>query len=554
MALYALGKVAAIAAIKAAVTARTSTLSDGSKMIDEGSLKQWLADQGNAVIASDVLAANQSAAVGVLNTIDANPDCEALVNFVERSNWETRSDWPTSQSLSQGQGLVSSVYQTIIDMENAVKGIEQAYEGIYGQIETVINKTADAIGLSAKLPPTAQRTLETRYLVYTYITDLRNGTRGESAPSPVSLPITCSANALETVTIGAEPVGRNIAGWRVYRSNTSTQGAEFQLEGEFDIVNKSVTFSQPASNLGEVCPTTLWIEPPANLRGLVNMPNGIMAGFFDNTVCFSEPFVPYAWPLGYQLTVPHPIVALGTFGQTLVVMHQGGVDYISGSDSASMSIQKDVSKQACVSFKSVVSVEGGVMYSSPDGLCLATGQGVDLITKNSFMRPEWQTINPASIIGGYAEQTYFGGWKNAFSGGVFMLHLPTMKLTTIDVSGVGSAVFSDTATDTLYLVQGTSVLALFKGADRRVGTWRSKIAVMPKHLSYAWLTVESDFEHPITVHWFIDGVLVYTIPITSRTPVRLPARRGLEHEIEVTTKARWNCITLASSTQELQAI
>ena len=550
MALYSMGKPAAIAAIKAAVAFRTSVLTDGSRLLDVASLKQWLAQQGNDIITNDVLPVNLEAAQGALSTIDANPDCDSLAAFIVRANWESRPDWPTRLPLSQGQGLVSSVYKTLVDMENAVKEIQRCYEGVFGQIEAIVNKSAEEMGLDAKLPPTTERFVEARYIIYTYVTD-----RGEeSAPSPVSDAVLCDQNDKARIVIAPEPLDRYITKWRSYRTNVGTQGAEFQLEGEYPIATRTIDVEKPSSDLGEICPTFLWEQPPDKLRGLVNLTNGIMAGFIDNTVCFCEPFVPYAWPVSYQMTVPHPIVALSTFGQTLVVMHQGGVDYISGSDAASMSIQKDVSKQACVSPRSVALVEGGVMYASPDGLCLASGQGVDLITKNSLMRQEWQDIAPSSIIGGYAEQTYFGGWNKGANNGVFMLHLPTMKITTIDLTG--SAVFSDTKTDTLYLAQGTNVVALFNGVGRRMGTWRSKVAVLPKHAGFAWLTVESEFEFPVTVNWYVDGALFYTTvpPITSRTPVRLPAVRGLEHEIEVVTQARWNSLTMASSTQELQAV
>ena len=548
MGLYALGRTSAITTIKAAVAARTTTLADGSRMLDAASLKQWLGEQANIIIASDVLAVNQSAARGALNTLDANPDCDSLADFIGRSNWESRPDWPASLQLSQGQGLVSSVYKNIVDMENAVKEIEQVYTRVYEQVEATVNTTAEKLGLDSKLPPTVERIIDTRYVVFTYVTN-----RGEeSAPSPVSDAMTCDQNDSTQLVIGAEPAGRSINRWRSYRSNVGTQGADFQFEGEYPIANKTQTVAVPSSQLGEICPTTLWAEPPVKMRGLVNMPNGILTGFFDNTVCFCEPFKPYAWPVAYQLTVPYPITALGTFGQTLVVMHQGGVDYISGSDSASMSIQKDVSKQACVSTRSVALVEGGVVYASPEGLCLASGQGVDLVTKNNFMRQDWMGINPASIIGGYTEQTYFAGWNSGANTGVFMFHLPTMKITTINLAG--SAVFVDRKTDTLYMSQGTSVVALFQGTDRRIGTWRSKIAVMPKQTSYAWLTMESNFEFPIAVKWYVDGALRYTANLTSRGPVRLPAFRGLEHEVEVTTKARWNSLTMASSTQELQGV
>lgn len=548
MALFALGRTAGIASIKAAIAARTTTLADGSRLLDTASLKQWIAEQGNDILASDVVPANQVAARGVLATINVTPECDSLAGFIARSQWEGRPDWPTSLQRSQGLGFTASVSKNIIDMENTVKAIEQVYEGVYGQIEATMNAAADALGLDLKMPPTIAVFNDTRYVVCTYVTD-----RGEeSAPSPVSTAVVCDQNDNQQLVIGAEPAGRNITAWRSYRTNVGTQGADFQLEGEYPIATKTATVTKPNSELSEICPTTLWAEPPANLRGLVNMPNGVMAGFFDNTICFCEPFVPYAWPVAYQLTVPYPVVALGVFGQTLVVLHQGGVDYISGSDSASMSVQKDVSKQACLSKTSVALVEGGVAYVSSQGVCIAAGQGVELVTKGIYLRQDWEALNPASMIGGYAEQTYFCGWSNGIANGVLMLHLPTQKLTTIDITC--SAVFTDSKTDTIYLAQGTNVVKLFGGSDRRTGTWRSKVFVNPQHTPFAWLTIESAFEHPITVQWYGDGVLRYTVVLNNRLPVRLPAGRYLENEVEVITKARWNSLTMASTTQELQAV
>jgi hypothetical protein len=56
------------------------------------------------------------------------------------------------------------------------------------------------------------------------------------------------------------------------------------------------------------------------------------------------------------------------------------------------------------------------------------------------------------------------------------------------------------------------------------------------------------------VRWYGDGVLRHTATISSIDPVRLPAGRWLEHEIEIESASRVTKVLLASSTQELQGV
>lgn len=548
MGLYAIGKPAAIATITAAVNARITSLADGSLSLDLAGLSQWIGEQGNLIISSDVLPANQEAAKGVLSSINAQPDIRALAAYISADNWKNRSDWPTSSSVSSGRGFVASITGIMQSMEQQALAIEALYEAYRDTAAATINDVSDELALDARLPPTEDRIIDSRFYVYTYVNDWDE----ESAPSPVSDMVECDQNDRVDLAVLAAPAGRNITKRRFYRSNVGTQGAAFQYLSEEAVTVMAGTDIALSSQLQEVIPSLTWLEPPANLRGLAGMANGGMAGFFDNTVCFCESYHPYAWPIEYQLTVHAPIVALGVFGQTLVVAHHAGVDYISGADSASMSMQKDVSKQACAASRSMVSVEGGVVYASPDGLCLATGAGVQLITANHFTHEDWQALKPGSIVGAYHELTYYFMWANGAASGCYALHLETGKLTTLDLTG--STFYADTLTDRLYTAQGANVVALFAGATYRTGKWRSKIAVLPSYATFAWLSVESDFAYPVTVKWYGDGVLRHTAVVTSRKPVRLPAGRYLEHEIEVTSQGRWNALALASSTAELQAI
>lgn len=556
-------KTNAINQIKAAINARISTQPDGSKVLDWPGLQEWLSQQAALVLSQDVLPANLAAAKGVLAAIDTNPDSQRLAAFIGRGNWENRSDWPSPLLISNGQAFVAAAHQAKSDLDRFAWEIENHYTQAEAALPDTLRDLFVELGVESRVPAALQRLIDTRFYVYTYVTDWGE----ESAPSPVTdvLELDQDDSVLITRT-DTVPPGKNIVGWRLYRSNVGSQQAAFQLiaptsgagvvltDGAFDyfsIATTTFTDNLKSTELQEVCPSTTWLEPPSKLRGLVGMPNGVMAGFFDNTVCFCEPFYPYAWPAEYQMTTEHPVVALGSFGQVLVVGHHGGVDYISGADSASMAMQKGVSLQACASARSMVSVEGAVIYASPDGLCLAGPNGVQLITANHFTREDWQALKPDSMVGAYHEMTYYFLWNNGVESGCYALHLETGKLTALNLTG--SAFYTDTLTDRLYVAQGTNIVALFSGATYRTGKWKSKLAVMPKQTGFAWLTVESDFaQGPVTVKWYGDGALVHTATVVSRAPVRLPPGQYLEHEIEVTSASRWNSLTLASSGDELR--
>ena len=149
-----------------------------------------------------------------------------------------------------------------------------------------------------------------------------------------------------------------------------------------------------------------WAQPPAGLLGLRGLPNGIMAGFFGKTLCFCEPFAPFAWPVEYQLTLEFNIVGIGVFGQTAVVLTEGNPYFVSGADSASMSAQKLESPQACIAKRTIASVEGGVIFASPDGLCLAGPNGVSVISQTAFSRADWQAQVTSTAFGAFHDGVY----------------------------------------------------------------------------------------------------------------------------------------------------
>lgn len=255
-------------------------------------------------------------------------------------------------------------------------------------------------------PATVQRT-ETRSYIYTYVTDWGE----ESAPSPPSPLITMDANDTFTVNITPPSFGApygTVVKWRLYRSTSSNVGASFNYVTEVDIDTLTFDDGLLAEELQEPCQTATWIEPPADLVGLVALPNGMLAGFRDGTniLCLCEPFHPYAWPEEYQHAVDFNIVALGVFGQTCVLLTEGSPIYGSGADSASFSTQKTESPQSCVSKRSAVSTEGGVLWASPDGICVADASGVKCLTLEHYTKEDWQALGLENSFAAVTEGRY----------------------------------------------------------------------------------------------------------------------------------------------------
>ena len=406
------------------------------------------------------------------------------------------------------------------------------------------------------------RIIDTRFYVATYVTDWG----WESAPSPVSEMLEIDQNDSVTVTVAAPPAGRNITHWRLYRSNVGSQSATFQFVDEMLATTLSYHDELKGEQLGEPCPTLTWAEPPyradsaspatvkpplgidPHLKGAVGMPNGIIAAFIDNFVAFCHPYHPYAWPVEYQVTTEFPIVGLGVFGQTLFVGTMGNPYLISGADSASMSALKLDSEHSCVSRRSIVSVGNGVIYASPDGLCLAGPSGVQLLTGDLFSREDWQALQPETVIATAHEGVYYF-WAG---GTCWALDLVAKRLGT--VAGIAAtAVHRDMLTDHLYAVVGDDVRKLFS-EGRRLATWRSGVATLPAQAPLAWVQVDSRFEGgAVEVRWIGDGALHHTAVLTSTEPKRLPPGRWLEHEVEIVSASRVTKLMMAGSTQELKA-
>jgi len=250
--------------------------------------------------------------------------------------------------------------------------------------------------------------------------------------------------------VEAAPSGRAIEKLYLYRTNTSGTGtAEFQfvLEatwfdesesyviGDFVIyltdLYKCTTNHSGAWNggnftagddvadadLGEVI-SSYWVRggiiysydpPPATMKGLISLPNGVFVGFDGNELLLSDPYRPHAYPFAYKISFDHQIVALGSFGTTIVVLTDGYPFLVYGSHPSAMSKHKISSFYPCLFKRSVTSEKNAVFYSSKEGRIKINQDGAINATFEMIDEDSWENVYfPTSAVWHLCGGKHFG--------------------------------------------------------------------------------------------------------------------------------------------------
>lgn len=390
-------------------------------------------------------------------------------------------------------------------------------------------------------------TSETVYYLYTYVNDWG----WESAPSPPSLQLTAPSDATNTITsFAAVPAGNyQVNRIRVYRTQTGSTGTEFFFLRE--IAYGTVSTTDDKRDLGEVLPTTTWLAPPDNLSYLTAMWNGMLAAISDGAVRFCEAYVPYAWPIAYDVIPPDSKpVALGVVGQSLLVLTTGKPVVVGGSSPDSLDTQPLEISQACVAPRSVASTGTGVAWASEDGLCWYGAGGARILTQGVMTREDWQALLPSSIIGCAYEGLYLGSYDNGSGRKGFFVD-PNGAQGIYFLSTGYSAMHFDKLRDQLYVLDANGSVQKWDAGSAMTATFKSKEFRQQQPVCFSCAQVIAD-AYPLTVKVYADGALKHTQTVTSADAFRLPGGfLAQTWQVEITTTAAVQGVTLANSMSEL---
>ena len=344
------------------------------------------------------------------------------------------------------------------------------------------------------------------------------------------------------------PVGYQATHWRLYRA----EGGAFLFVDEIDITQNSYTDTVLAENLGEAIASTTWSPPPSDLRGLINLPNGSMAGFVGRDVYFCDPYHPHAWPQQYVQSMDYPVVGLGRMDTTLAVLTTGTPYFLQGSHPDSMTVVKTDLEQSCSSKRSIVSTNGIVVYASPDGLVMLSPSGSKLITEQLFTRAQWQTYFAPESIHAYSHDLkYVAFYDNGTTQGGFIFDPTSGQFIMHDI--YTTAGYSDLLRDQLFLASEDLTIKPWIGGAAKNLTWRSKKFWMPKPLGYTCAQLEAE-AYPVTLKVYVDGTLGHTATVADRAAFRLPVLIGRDWEFQIEGNTEVFSLAIAQSMEEIAGV
>ena len=415
-------------------------------------------------------------------------------------------------------------------------------------------------------------TVGTWVYVYTRVTAWGE----ESAPSQPSGEIEPEGDEYITFTGLSDGSDSHVTNYRLYRAVAGSESSGYlkvpyqttagTLQYD-DVYTNMVVYDIPKadigdmkdgavdSQLGEELNTDDWYEPPSDLDGITDAGNGIIFGFSGKNVCFSQLWIPYAWPTDYQYALDEDVVAVGHAAGVPVALTDRSVYVFEGSSPDSFYQRKVTDTQGCMSARSVVSTKYGVFFASSDGLCLALPDQVKVLTKGIWSKDQWNVFSLSSLAGFFFDGDYYAFFDADSEGFIFPLSSDRQDVTTFDMTHDFKGGFVDPANDKLYLNCDTGAarnLYEFDAGNDLTMTWKSKeFESRPKNFSRFVLIGEAGAS---TVTYTGDDTEVMSQSVTHNSPIALPSGALYrKHEIQIAGTKEFSAWALANSSEELKA-
>lgn len=298
-----------------------------------------------------------------------------------------------------------------------------------------------------------------------------------------------------------------IAKRRIYRAFTNAAGeTDYYFVKELgdnttttttDAVTDAVLVTQgtiPTYEFGIV--NSEWMPPPTGLKGLCLGHNGIMAGFYDNFLCFSEPFNPEAWPVRYQIALPQKIVAIIPFLGQFIVASEGPAYIVTGNHPRSMSrtpVPRD--DMACVSKRSAAKTPFGAMFATTNGYAVVGNGPAEHITDNLIGAEKWRGLySPATMIAAAWENRVALFYQTGESRAALLLDQQNKKNPLSELGVEVQGTYVDPVNNKLYLLRSDGIYE-WEGDQNNLMNmdWLSGIDTYPKPCNLAVFRADAKY-------------------------------------------------------------
>lgn len=336
---------------------------------------------------------------------------------------------------------------------------------------------------------------ESRVYVLTWESEF--GEIGVPSPTMTLTGKTDATWTINTTPAPADITDYNVTHVSVWRTITSSTGVDYRRVARVAYVPGAFSYADTVPSTTVAAALLLesfnYYPPPDGLRGLVAMANGMMAGFVDDTVYFSEAYRPYAWPDEYQIAVGSPIVALAPIGNSVVVLTKESPVVLTGTTPASVSMTRVANNYSCLDARSVVNMGSVAVYSSQYGLVSVSEGGFQLLTENYADRDEWVAELRGDALNGAAryQNRYLGFGPMNFA---FDTTPAFVSLTTFNPPHDIDCVCNGPNGELLYATaDGVYEWEGYAFGDSLEYTWRSKTYITPKPVNFAALQLRGAF-------------------------------------------------------------
>jgi hypothetical protein len=259
-------------------------------------------------------------------------------------------------------------------------------------------------------------------------------------------------------------------------------------------------------DLFDILATDNYDAPPEDLQGLTAIQNNILCGFVGNTLFFSEPGAPHAWPAAYAVNLEYNVVGIAAISGSALVTTDSYPYIVSGSDPANgMSTARIDANFPCLNKNSIVTMGYGIVYSTHDGLAVySPSSGAGIITKLLYNNDTWQSsINPKTVVAEYYGDNYFA----SHSAGAFIFEQDAKVggfFVNADYSF--SASFYDPIDGIVYYVSGTNG-DIYEWDNLAqppvVQEWKSKVIITKDMINLGAARVVADYS-TVTQTWDAD--------------------------------------------------
>jgi len=236
--------------------------------------------------------------------------------------------------------------------------------------------------------------------------------------------------------------------------------------------------------------------PDDDMTGLKSVQNNMLAGFFGNVLCISDPDRPWSWPIKYRLTFPYDIVAIEPMGGAIVVMTEKYPFIVQGDRPSNMAYSRADVIMPCVSKRGVANIGYGVLYPSHAGLAIYSPQtGADVVTKLLHHWDTWDAaLDPSTIVAEFFDGMYFA----SHTGGSFIYERDDQtggNLTTTPYKFY--AAHYDALNNLFYYIADLNgQLTQWDDPDGLLlsAEWKSKAFVSTEYSSIGAMRVVADYE------------------------------------------------------------